>query len=152
MQKGDNMKILLEENPNQKELEVFIRYASMNQGITQLKNMIQTWDKTILCNSEEGKIFISSSNIYYIESVDKHTFVYCSDSVFPCELRLYQLLKELSDFGFVQISKSCILNLNVLESIRPLINSRMEACLSNGEKVKVTRKYVAIMKEKLQTG
>ena len=62
---------------------------------------------------------------------------------------LYQLLEELGDAGFVQVSKSCILNINVLESIRPLRNSRMEATLSNGERVEVTRKYVSAIKEKL---
>lgn len=65
-------------------------------------------------------------------------------------IRLYQLAEELDDAGFVKISKSCLINLHMLSCIRPLINSRMEAALSNGEKVNITRKYVSAIRKKLQ--
>lgn len=54
--------------------------------------------------------------------------------------------------GFVQISKSCILNINVLDFVRPLLNSRMEATLKNGERLNVSRKYLVNIKSKLQEG
>lgn len=56
---------------------------------------------------------------------------------------------KLQAYGFVQISKSCILNINVLESIRPLFNSRMEAALKNGEKVTINRSYLHEVKKAL---
>ena len=49
----------------------------------------------------------------------------------------------------MQISKSCILNINTLESIRPLFNSRMEATLKNGEKVNINRNYLNGVKKAL---
>ncbi|WP_394911865.1 LytTR family DNA-binding domain-containing protein [uncultured Robinsoniella sp.] len=63
---------------------------------------------------------------------------------------MYQLMEELGNAGFVQVSKACIINLQVLTGIRPLLNSRMEATLTNGEKINITRKYVASIREKLQ--
>lgn len=70
--------------------------------------------------------------------------------MYRSELRLYQLMEELGNAGFVQVSKACIINLQVLTGIRPLLNSRMEATLTNGEKINITRKYVASIREKLQ--
>jgi DNA-binding LytR/AlgR family response regulator len=88
-------------------------------------------------------------DIYYIESVDKKTFVYLENAVYRTDFRLYQLKSKLQTYGFVQISKSCILNINVLDSIRPLFNSRMEAALKNGEKVNINRNYLNGVKKAL---
>lgn len=140
----------LEENPTQRELEIFIRYAQMNATVKRLKSLMASFSKTVKCHDKDSDIWVNASDIYYIESVDKHTFVYCENLVYPSALRLYQLLEHLGDAGFVQASKSCILNINMLDSIRPLINSRMEATLTNGERISVTRKFIVQIKEKLQ--
>ncbi len=144
------MIVKLEQNQAQKELEVLIKYAYMNETVQKLQTLIKSVDKTIKCSLENSIVWVNASDIYYIEVVDGRTFVYCENTVYDSDLRLYQLSKELSDFGFVQVSKSCILNIHVLDCIRPLINSRLEATLCNGERVYVTRKYVSAIHSKLQ--
>ena len=44
--------------------------------------------------------------------------------------------------GFVRVSKSIILNIEILKGVKSLVNSRLEAILSNGERICVTRKYL----------
>ncbi|MBU5425984.1 LytTR family transcriptional regulator DNA-binding domain-containing protein [Tissierella pigra] len=144
------MIIKLEENPNQKELEVSIKCTKIDKKVKRIVSLIRSVDNIIKCSLENQETWIDASYIYYIESVDKKTFVYCEKSVYRTEFRLYQLLEQLSSCDFVQISKSCILNLNVLDSIRPLVNSRLEATLINGERLYITRKYLAEIKLKLQ--
>lgn len=146
------MNVKMEQSPEHRELEVLIKYARFNKDVRRLQALLSSFDKTIACECGTGQRLINAADIYYAESVDKRTYVYCEKEVYRCGLRLYRLLDELSDFGFVQVSKSCILNLNVLTSIRPLMNSRMEASLSNGEKINVTRKYVTVIKNKLLNG
>ena len=143
------MKISLEQDLSREEIEVLIRYASMNRTVRKLEHYIRSMDRKVRCSLDDAELWIEAGDIFYMESVDKRTYVYGEAGVYRCSLRLYQLLEELGDAGFVQVSKSCILNINVLESIRPLRNSRMEATLSNGERVEVTRKYVSAIKEKL---
>lgn len=144
------MIIKLEENINQKDIEVLIRYARMNKRIKRIVTLLKSVDSTVKCSLDNNEVWVNASDIYYIESVDKRTFVYCEKTVYHTELRLYQVIDELMQIGFVQISKSCILNLNVLESIKPMINSRLEAILKNGERLNVTRKYLADIRIKLQ--
>lgn len=144
------MIVKLEENLTQEDIEVLIKYARMNHTVNRLVSLIKSVDSTVKCTLDQREIWINVSDIYYIESVDKKTFVYCEKSVYGTEYRLYQLMDELELSGFVQISKSCLININVLESLRPLMNSRMEVTLSNGERIAVTRKYVANIKAKLQ--
>ncbi|MCL2405211.1 MAG: LytTR family transcriptional regulator DNA-binding domain-containing protein [Defluviitaleaceae bacterium] len=132
--------------------EVIVRYAEMNQQVERIFFLLQSIDKKIPCRLGNEEKFISVFDIYYFESVDKKTFIYCEKEVYNTDSRIYQLAEELAPLGFVQISKSFILNINVLDSIKPLPNSRIEATLKNGEKVFVTRKYLENIRQALQEG
>ncbi|MDO5603018.1 MAG: LytTR family DNA-binding domain-containing protein, partial [Oscillospiraceae bacterium] len=112
-----------------KDTEVLVRYAKMDENVQRLISLLQAVDTKMKCYSEEGERLINVSDIFYIESVDKSTYAYLEKSVYRTDFRLYQLAGELTHLGFVQISKSCILNINVLEYIKPLANSRMVATL-----------------------
>ena len=46
---------------------------------------------------------------------------------------LYELEKMLSHAGFVRASKSVVLNVEKLTGIKTMVNSKLEAKLSNGE-------------------
>lgn len=144
------MLIKLEENLAQKDIEILIKYAKKNHTVDRLISLIKSADYSVKCSDDSRQLRVSALDIYYIESVDKKSYVYCEKSVYRTELRLYELLNLLSDSGFVQISKSCIVNINMLDSIKPLANSRIEATLMNGERLTVTRKYIAGMKTILQ--
>lgn len=134
------------------DIEVLIRYAKMNKQVERLLTLMQSADTQIKCNGENNERFIHASDIFYIESVDKKTFVYLEKSVYRTNFRLYQLAGELMHSGFVQINKACILNINALECVKPLMNSRMEATLKNGERLYINRKYLNGIKQALQGG
>lgn len=144
------MIVKLEKDISQKEIEVLIRYAEKTRMVERLQELIESVDKTVKCRIDTGEIWIKASDIYYIESVDKRTFVYGDKAVYRTELRLYQLTEELMSAGFVRVSKSCLLNINMLQSMKPLMNSRLEATLANGEKINVTRKYIPEIRKKLE--
>lgn len=144
------MKIQLEENPTIDELEVLIRYSRMTQKVRYLERIIRAAGKEIRCKKEQQDVWINASDIYYIESVDKKTFVYGESEIYGSELRLYQLEEELKEEGFVRVSKFCIVNINMLESVCSLKNSRMEAMLKNGERVNITRKYLKEIRKSLE--
>lgn len=144
------MIVKLEEDLTLEELEVLIRYASLDDDVQNLKNLLYSATQKIKCSLDGQKCLLTASQIYYIESVDKHTFVYCNEKVYSCEMRLYQLLELLSLSGFVQVSKSCIINIHFLEHIKPLRNSRLEATLSSGDRITITRKYLPTIRAKLE--
>lgn len=143
------MKIKTEQDLSCKEIEVTIRYPQKDRQVNRIIDFLQSFDMQIKCDSDHAVRMINISDIYYIESVDKKTFVYLENTVYHTDLRLYQLKDKLWEYGFVQISKSCILNINALESMKPLFNSRMEATLKNGEKVHINRSYLNGVKRAL---
>ncbi len=144
------MKIKTEQDLSCNEIEIVIKYPQMDSQVNRIIYLLQSSDMRIRCDMDHTEHMICIPDIYYIESVDKKTYVYLEKAVYHTDLRLYQLKEKLQEYGFVQISRSCILNISALESTRPLFNSRMEATLKNGEKVFINRNYLSGVKQALK--
>ena len=144
------MKIKTEQDRSCGETEITIKYQKMDRQVKRIIDYLQSFDMQIRCDKDHEERMIHIPDIFYIESVDKRTFVYLEQSVYHTNYWLYQLKEKLEGYGFVQISRSCILNINALESIKPLFNSRMEATLKNGEKVYINRSYLNGVKAALK--
>lgn len=143
------MRLIMCEQQDLKEPEVTIAYSEMTDGVKRVSDYIRYVDQTILCKKDNEEYDILINDIFYFESVDKKVFVYCEKEVFRSNYKLYELEEKLSDAGFVRVSKSVILNVEKLTGIKTLVNSKLEAKLSNGEKVCVTRKYLKDIKSEL---
>ena len=141
------MKLILTKCPNLHETEVEIRYAELTAHVQGLARKIEQSEKYLYGEENGRKYRILSDDIFYAESVDRKTFIYTQSAVYRSEFKLYQLLDALKDTDFVQVSKSCILNINVLENIQTLLNSRMEGVLSNGERITISRTYIPAIRE-----
>lgn len=144
------MKIIEKQDLTCSDVEVTIKYKRKDELVHRIITLLESTDMQLRCEREGIQRQVNVSDIYYIESVDKKSFLYLEKQVYHTELRLYQLADQLKRYGFVQISKSCILNINILESIKPIFNSRMEAILKNGEKVYINRSYLNAVKQALK--
>ena len=144
------MILKLEQQSSQKDIEVIIKYPVKNKTVERIVSLIKSVDMQIECYSDDIVKPVNVSDIYYIESIDKKTIVFCENESYQVKSRLYQIYEKLANNGFVQISKYCVLNINKLEKIKPLANSHLEAVLSNGKCLYVTRKYLAGIQRILQ--
>ena len=93
---------------------------------------------------------IAITDILYIEAVDNRVFIYTKDEVYETKHRLYKLEEMLSEKNFLRISKSTLLNLMKVSSIKPAMNSRFIAVLFSGEQISISRKYVPALKKALK--
>lgn len=143
------MRLIMCERKNLEEPEVTIAYHEMTESVKMVTNYVRYVDQTILCKKDNEEYSILINNIFYLESVDKKVFVYCEKEVFRSNYKLYELEEMLSQAGFVRVSKSVLLNIEKLIGMKTLVNSKLEARLSNGESVCVSRKYLKDIKEKL---
>ena len=60
-----------------------------------------------------------------------------------------ELEESLANSDMLRISKSVMLNLSKIKSLSPALNGRFEAILDNGERVIISRQYVAGLKKRL---
>jgi len=141
------MIIKLETSPEQEVIEILIKAPEGNKDAEQIVSMLKSFEIRIEGFSGANQKPIPLSDIYFIESLDNKTIIHCEKDEYQSKLRLYQLDEKLADYGFTQISKYCIVNINKLEKIKTLFNSRMEVFLLNGKRLIVTRKYLNGIKQ-----
>jgi DNA-binding LytR/AlgR family response regulator len=144
------MIIKIIKNPGQRDIEILITCHEKNKTVDRIVSLIESVDTRIECYSDDSIKHVNVSDIYYIESVDGKTLVCCEKKKYLVKSRLYQVYEKLKNNGFMQISKYCILNINKLDKFKPLDNNRLEAVLSNGVYLCITRKYIAGIKQILR--
>lgn len=111
--------------------------------------LIRSFDKKII-GARDGKTFvIDAADVLYFDTVDKRTFLYTQDDVLETPLRLYELEEQLSGGSFFRASKSMIINISKISSLRPELSGKIEVTLSSAEKLYVSRQYVPELKNKL---
>jgi DNA-binding LytR/AlgR family response regulator len=144
------MLIKIEHKKTHKDIEISIIYPEKNKTVERLLSFINSLNIKIEGYTEDTIKQVNVPDIYYIESEDKISVIFSEKEHYRTKYRLYQISEKLSGFGFVQISKYCLININKLDKIMPLSNRRMEAILKNGKRVFITRKYLDDIKKVLQ--
>lgn len=100
--------------------------------------------------SKDGEIHLLDVNeVIYAESIDKKTFVYTGTEVYESDFRLYELEQQLNQCGFFRASKSCMVQLKFIRSLKADINRKIRATLENGEQIMISRQYADELKKKL---
>ena len=122
----------------------------VDERIEEITRFIKSRQGNLEGYSEGDMYNIPIADVYYIESVDDKTFLYLEKETYESRKRLYELEKITDSFHFVRISKSVVVNLMKIESIKPALNGRFLCKLKNGEEVIISRKYVQGLKDKLK--
>lgn len=143
------MKITIEKpKPNQEE-EVIIRCRNLNECITEIICSLKEEECRLTAYSDRDIVKLSPDKIYYFEAVDNKVFACCEKQVYEVKLKLYEIEESLFNRDFIRISKSVIVNLNMIKSVSPMFNGRFEAKLQNEEKIIISRQYVPALKKVL---
>lgn len=99
---------------------------------------------------DDRQFEIALGDIFYIEAVDNKVFIYTQSKVYETKQKLYELEAVLKEKKFLRISKSTLLNLMKISSIKPALNGRFTAVLYSGEEIVISRKYVPELKKALK--
>ena len=141
------MKFTIEQSSDNNEVEINIKCGQIiDEKLQKLIDQIRLYSFSIVC--KKGKEIYQISLKDYIESVEEKTFVYLEKEVYESNLKLYELEEQLKNPSYIRVSKSIILNIEKLQSVKPLINGKLEANLKNNEKILINRHYVPEFKKK----
>jgi len=131
------------------EMEITINSAVMSDELEKVLASLRALDFK-LTGVRDGHTFIlDASQILYIDTVDKKTFIYTKTAVYETSLRLYELEESLSTNDFFRAGKSIIINFNKIKSLKSDIDGRIIVTMENNEKLIVSRQYAAFIKNKL---
>ena len=127
-----------------------IRCHEISDEVREIVAFVKSRQGQLTGTADDRMYEIAVSDIFYIESVDNKTFIYCKSREYETKQKLYELEEILREKHFLRVSKSVLLNLMKVSSIKPTLNSRFTAVLFSGEQVIISRKYVPELKKALK--
>ena len=142
-----DMKLIINQTPEIEETEIVIRCSYVTPELRDIIDRINLYSVTLQGKLGDSIYNIPASNILYIDSVERKSFLYGSQNTYECKRKLYELEDLLKNLNFIRISKNTIVNIKAIKSVKPIEVSRMEVQLKNGEKLIVTRNYLKNFKK-----
>ena len=143
------MRIIIEKPANGAEDEIIIRCAELDDELLGLIKAISSNREQLVGYDGKSACKLEPKDIYYFESVDGKLFACCEKKVYEVKCKLYEAEERFSASDFVRISKSVLANVSYIERVTPSFGARLEAMLTNGEKLIISRQYVPEIKKKL---
>lgn len=132
--------------------EVSVLYDELTPEVERVIDYLKGNTLTLTGKAGEETVVVKASAILYIESVDDKTFAYTKDKVVKLSYSLAALGEMLADIRFIRCSKSMILNIDKIESLKSLPSNRIDATMKGGEHILISRTYAADLRRRLRGG
>lgn len=145
------MKLYVNEHCEVTETEVIIRCQEHDDEVENIITGIKSAAKLIIGENEKGdSCQLPVINVLYFEAVDGNVYAYLEQSVMRIKNTLYELEDSCNNYYFIRISKSVIVNLRTIKSIKPEAGRRLLIELKNKENLVVSKNYVSALKKALK--
>ncbi len=105
--------------------------------------------KTIKGEVAEGLVILDFKEIEYFEAIKNEVFAIKDNEKYKIKYKLYQVEEMYEDKGFIRVSKSFVVNVRKIQSIKRYISSKYILYMNNKEELDVNRSYYKIFKERL---
>lgn len=144
------MKLEIRKIPENEPEMVEIRYHWITDEIQEIVSFVKSRQGQLSATRDGQRFEVPVMDLFYAESVDERVFLYTAADSYEIRMKLYELEDLLKSKSFLRISKSMIVNLMKISSVRPALNGRFSAVLKNGEEIIISRKYVPELKRILK--
>ncbi|MBR1831030.1 MAG: LytTR family transcriptional regulator DNA-binding domain-containing protein, partial [Ruminiclostridium sp.] len=129
--------------------EIVVNCAALTPETESVIAALRIMDSQMTVIKDDESFIIDIAGIAYIESVDRRTFVYTESECYETKLKLYEMEERLCGSGFLRISRSCLVHLRFVRSIKAEFDRRLRLTLENGEQMIVSRQYADELKKRL---
>mgnify|MGYP003307559429 FL=1 len=143
------MKIRIEQT-SVEENEVILRCAQLDDEMLRVLSLLRSgMQKLLVWNEQRETLPLSVSKVVYCETVEEKTFVYTHDGIYQTALSLAELEDRWGDLGLFRAGKSSVMNLHEIQKLKNCGSGRIEALLTTGEKMIISRRYAPMLRERL---
>ena len=143
------MKIEINVDERVEETSIRISCKRLTPELDRILAMLRILDKQLVAVRDGETYLLNVAEVIYIETIDRKTFIYTKDGVYESGFRLYELEQQLEECGFLRVSKSCLIRISAVRSLKSDINRRIRVTLDNGEVIIASRQYADGIKKRL---
>ena len=121
---------------------VTLEYIRLTKDFEEIKEYVQHKGNTLIGYKQtKEKVSVRIEDILYFETVDGRVFAYTVDCVYEIKGRLYQVEEKVNKRNICRASKTMLVNVEHIISVRTALNGRLYARMENGEEILITRRY-----------
>ena len=121
---------------------VTLEYIKLTKDFEEIKEYVMHKGDTLTgYRQNREKVSVRIEDILYFETVDGLVFAYTVDCVYEIKGRLYQVEEKVNKRNICRASKTMLVNIEHIISVRTALNGRLYARMENGEEILITRRY-----------
>lgn len=143
------MKIIINVDEKISETEIMINCSELTSDVENIIATLRILNQQMPVMRDGENWLLDVSKISYIETLERKTFVYTEDAIYESKLKLYEMEERLCQSGFFRVSKSCLVHLKFIKSIKNDVERKLRLTMKNGEQIMVSRQYAEEMKKRL---
>jgi Response regulator of the LytR/AlgR family len=146
---GGTLKIEIIVNENAEDLGIVVTCKRLTSDVEKILASLRMINHQLTVKKDGEIHFLDIAQIIYIESVDRKCFIYTRKDVYESNYRLYELEGQLEEYGFLRVSKSFLIHLQDIQSLKADINRRIRITMAGGEQIIASRQYAEELKKRL---
>lgn len=143
------MKIEINVDEKIQDLRVQIDCTRLTPEIERLLAIIRMMDMQIAARKDGETYILDTAQILYIEAVERVTFLYTEAAVYESDFKLYELEQQLEPKGFFRVSKSCLIQLKKIKSMKADLDRKIRITMEGGDQIMVSRMYADELRKRL---
>ena len=143
------MKITINVEPSVAETSLLVTCKELTPQVEKLLAAIRILDKQITANKGDSVCLIDLADIFYIEALERKTFIYTDKEVFDSEMKLYELEAALAQYNFVRVSKNTICSLSKIKTLKSEVDRKIKITMENGYQIIASRMYADELRKKI---
>lgn len=143
------MKIEILVDEKAEDVTVSVTCRHLTPDVEKILIALRMINHQLTAKKDNEIYLLDMEQVIYIESVDRKCFICTPDEVYETEIRLYELEQRLEEYGFFRVSKSFLIQLRQIQSLKADINRRIRVTMSNGEQIIASRQYAQELKKRL---
>lgn len=145
------MKIDIKQIPEGEEY-VTIRYKDLTPSMKKVIGILEGTDDKLWGKTDTGTEGTRIGKLLYLESVDDKVFAYTGDKVLKIDGTLNSFMTDYDDGSFFRCSKSMVINVNRVKTLKSLSSNRIDATMEGGEHIIISRRYASEFRRLLKGG
>ena len=147
------MKINVEIDEKNKEVEIIIRTCEMNDTVNNIIQKLSDETPKLLVGFIDNKVkILDELEVIRVYTGVKKVFAVTNKEEYLMRIPLYEVMGRLSPNEFVRISNTEIINLKKVVEFDLSFSGTICVKLSNGDVSYVSRRFVSRIKQKLGIG
>ena len=143
------MRITINVDETVNETSLLLTCKELTPEVEKLLSTIRIIDKQLTAKKGDSIYLLDLSQIFYIEALERTTFIYTASDVYESELKLYEIEAQLSQYNFIRVSKNTICSLLKIKSLKSEVDRKIKITMENGYQIIASRMYADELRKKL---